>query len=137
MADLDTLRPEVREAWQRIVADEQRPEDFECVQAELLRLSGSLTARQTIDAISRAEAAEAELAEAQNTIAAQQDTMGALKRKLALAVGELAALKARIEGGIDMGYPVECSVGSRRGRIINPFTPPKWIGKHVRLVVEE
>lgn len=59
---LDNLRQEVREAWQRIVADEQRPEDFECIQAELLRLAGSLTARQTIDAISRAERAEAELA---------------------------------------------------------------------------
>jgi hypothetical protein len=50
---------------------------------------------------------------------------------------ELAALKARIEGAIDMGCVVECFLGSRCGRIINPFTPSKWIGKRVRLVVGE
>lgn len=90
MNDLDTLRPEVREAWQRIVADEQHPEDFECVEAELLRLAGSLTARQTIDAISRAERAEAELAAA---LKANRDCVDHFEQMQA----ELATLKARMK----------------------------------------
>lgn len=112
MIDLDHLRPEVREAINRQdrqkKCDEYCPvcEDRATIRAELLRLA--MIESDALIALDcehdwqveheRAEKAEAELAAAQNTIDAQQDTMGALKRKLALSEGELEALKARIAG---------------------------------------
>ena len=109
--DLDTLRLEVREAVKNFDDllggfGDVREFRWQTIRAELLRLTDDCarlvdcinaqppTRRSLID---RAERAEAELAAAQNTIDAQQDTMGALKRKLALSEGELAALKARMK----------------------------------------
>lgn len=67
-----------------------------------------------------------ELATAQNTINAQQDTMGALKRKLALAEAELAALKARMK-------PCARVVGGE----VRAFMDPDDEGKYVAVVVVE
>jgi hypothetical protein len=85
MADETKMTLEqVREAWKRIIADEQYPEDFECIRAELLRLYAENSANvkslnmlygekfsdRTYAALkSRMEHAEAELAKLQARIA--------------------------------------------------------------------
>lgn len=91
--------------------------------------------RRANDELRRAERAESELAIAQNTINAQQDMMGALKRKLALAEGELAALKARIAGGWLCGVSNDACPGNFDAAIY--CLPRRFRGKRVRLVVEE
>jgi hypothetical protein len=106
MNDLDTLRPEVREAWQRIVADEQHPEDFECVEAELLRLAdecATLKAQSIYpraqfllnlaDANERAEKAETELTIAHR----ERDRMFLDAREWATRFGEMEARAEKAE----------------------------------------
>lgn len=155
MNDLETLRPEVQEAMHRlenylhITIDGKhfRSEDYDTIRAELLRLAAiEADALIALDCEhdwqvehERAEKAKAELGEAQNTIAAQQDTMGALKRKLALAEGELAALKARILPGA-----AKVEIADTDGPDGNPYgwvggtlLSHNLIGKRVRLVVEK
>ena len=150
MTDLDTLRPEVRSALGAMVrADVCRdsvPTDaFDIIRAELLRLAGECatlselldSARMDrIDEFRHANKVEAELAAAQNTINAQQDTMGALKQKLALSEGELAALKAKIEAAPLTTFR-SAMVGTPHAWVEEKFACPEWIGKRVRLVVEE
>ena len=125
---VDTLRPEVREAWRRMRYVSELTKgtvmsstaDMELIFRDHLRLAGSLTARQTIDAISRAERAET----------------------------ELAALKARIAEAV-IGKPIECdfenmtvtlqvdasfSTNGKPSRLVASFSTN---GKPFRLVVEE
>lgn len=162
MNDLDTLRPEVREALDEVtrctecmhIADYSDAPDI--IRAELLRLARENARLNKIESLATEQRLQTEDVELYLMEVSQPDDEDApwcdrMKSAIELlvqdcnsAVGqknkaetELAALKARMEGGIDMGCPVECFVGSRRGRILNPFTPPAWIGKRVRLVVEE
>lgn len=73
--------------------------------------------------------------ELQSIIAGQRDTMGALKRKLAVAEMERDALRARIDGApvVFLDYSITGGwwVDARRTRL-----PQAWVGKRVRLVVE-
>lgn len=152
MSELDNLRPEVRSALGAIVrADVCRdpvPTDaFDTIRAELLRLADECAMIPRAQLLAnlaaaneRAEKAEAELATAQNTINAQQGTMGALKRKLALAEAELTALKARIRGACLVPLT---AVMLRDGYSLTVSGPmsvndvDELAGKCVRLVVEE
>lgn len=166
MADLDTLRTEVREALASIQGDadcrcsepykSRGMKDPQCnhdlqdsvdvVRAELLRLADECAMIPRAQLLAnfaaaneRAEKAEAKLATAQNTIKAQQDMMGALKRKLALSEGELAAIKAKI-GASQTAYLTSrtgigpCNIASMaHGAVFDANS----YGKTVRLVVEE
>lgn len=83
MANPDTLRPEVREAMNRIIADAQYPEDFECVQAELLRMT-----QENADLRSSIELNE-------QVWIQRNKTMHKWIKRARKAESELAALKAR------------------------------------------
>ena len=152
--ELDNLRPEVREAWRRMrYASEltkgtvmSSTADMELIFRDHLRLAGSLTARQTIDAISRAERAEAELAAAHH----ERDRMfldarewatrfGEMEARAEKAESELAALKARILPGTEKVKIADTDGpdGNPYGWVGGTLLSHNLIGKDVRLVVEE
>lgn len=136
-SSLDNLRPEVRKLIEAVKAECQ-PFGWATIIAELLRLRS--TESRANEWQLRAERAEADLATAQDTINAQQDTMGALKRKLAIAEAELEALKARIRGACLVPLT---AVMLRNGYSLTVSGPmsvndvDELAGKCVRLVVEE
>lgn len=148
MADLDTLRPEVREAIRDLaIAARLRPEYQQpvgIIRAELLRLATIETdALIALDCEhdwqvehKRAEKAEAELAEA---LKANRDCVDHFEQMQA----ELAALKARIaEAPMAVVQSAPGAIkASFHGYGCFEYTAenlqPKLRGKRVRLVVEE
>jgi|SRR5690348_4538841 len=125
--ELENLRPEVREAlaiceiWLPDSDDDGYTNAWYTIRAELLRLTDE-------NAQLRDVLADRDM---DREMAAQAN------KRAAHAEAELAAVRARIAEGVYMGYPVECYVGNRCGRLTNPFTPAEWIGKRVRLLVDE
>ena len=148
MNDLDTLRPEVREAAEEIdeILGSFGNEEWKAIRAELLRLAMIETdALIALDCEhdwqvehERAEKAEAELAALKNENAQLRDVLADrdMDREMAAhANRELAALKARIAGGWLCGVSNDKCRENFDAAIY--CLPSRFRGKRVRLVVEE
>ncbi|HJR11438.1 MAG TPA: hypothetical protein VJ823_08465 [Rhodanobacteraceae bacterium] len=121
MIDLNTLRPEVRMALE--VCDRDLPETWHSqttqwgvIRAELLRLNGGLNAERL----------------GHETYIAKYTAM---RERAERAEAELAVIRERLEGAPQADVK-EVHIGVRYGKILETM-PAKWIGKRVRLVVED
>jgi hypothetical protein len=112
---------QVREAWKRIIADEQYPEDFECIRAELLRLYAENSANvKSLNMLYGEKFSDR--------------TYAALKSRVEHAETELAKLRARIANAPSLTVSRDAGDASIYGYGLIPETMK---GQRVRIVVEE
>lgn len=136
MSELDTLRPEVREAFLYLDRFENCPSGWTTIRAELLRLANeNLEFRKDMaDVMMAIGGSDTRLVVGQSP-SIQYTAAVSLRHRADKAEAELAALRARIADAPVATLVLASSAGDLM--LIWAENPDEWVDKDVRLLVDE